>query len=268
MCTFTEWLYGLGFAQTTISVYSRQAERWVAWCAVEGIDPLRPSALDLSGFAQELPLTHASRRQFRSVMRHWLDAHSIDERPPLDAIRVPPKKRYMCRALEPDQAGELAKVSEGWYPEGTAVMFGLYMGLRRHEIAQAEWPRFDREMEWYTVFGKGSVEATVPVHERLRAELEGRVSVYRYVFPGARRNHVSSATIGEWTRKVGRAAGIMDLQPHVLRHTAISTINDATGDLRVTQDFARHASPETTRLYTRVTAQRLVRAVTSLEYVA
>ena len=34
---------------------------------------------------------------------------------------------------------------------------------------------------------------------------------------------------------------------------AIATANDATGDLRATQDFARHAHPETTAIYTRTT---------------
>jgi hypothetical protein len=41
-------------------------------------------------------------------------------------------------------------------------------------------------------------------------------------------------------------AGIPNLSPDRLRHTAIATVNDATGDLRTAQEFARHADIETT----------------------
>lgn len=143
---------------------------------------------------------------------------------------------------------------------------GFFTGLRRNEIATAEWSRFDRHMEWYTVLGKNNLEARIPVHAAIKRHLEDRVSVYRYVFPGARKNHVHAATIGDWVRRVGDEAGIADLAPHQLRHTAISTINDTTGDLRATQEFARHASPETTRSYTRVTVDRLVAAVNTLDF--
>lgn len=54
--------------------------------------------------------------------------------------------------------------------------------------------------------------------------------------------------------------------PHRLRHTAIATLNDRTGDLRTAQAFARHASPETTVIYTRFPRRRLVAAVEALDY--
>lgn len=51
-----------------------------------------------------------------------------------------------------------------------------------------------------------------------------------------------------------------------LRHTALATANDATRDLRAVQEFARHARPETTALYTRVTARRLMEVAMSIDY--
>ena len=51
-----------------------------------------------------------------------------------------------------------------------------------------------------------------------------------------------------------------------LRHTAIATANDRTGDLRAAQEFARHARPETTAIYTRATAKRLWEALLALDY--
>jgi site-specific recombinase XerD len=43
-------------------------------------------------------------------------------------------------------------------------------------------------------------------------------------------------------------------------------LNDGTRDLRTAQEFARHASPETTVIYTRVPRERLVAAVAAIDY--
>jgi site-specific recombinase XerC len=45
-----------------------------------------------------------------------------------------------------------------------------------------------------------------------------------------------------------------------------SDVNDTSGDLRVAQELARHASPETTAGYTRVSRKRMVAASASLSY--
>lgn len=78
--------------------------------------------------------------------------------------------------------------------------------------------------------------------------------------------HVNPTTVATWVEKVARTAGIRRIYPHQLRHTAIATINDNTGDLRAAQTFARHANPETTAIYTRTTTERLQAAVLSLDY--
>lgn len=79
---------------------------------------------------------------------------------------------------------------------------------------------------------------------------------------------MNAGTIASWCAQIASDAGLDAVAPHRLRHTAIATINDETGDLRAAQEFARHADPSTTQLYTRVTAQRLRRAVDSLRYIA
>jgi site-specific recombinase XerD len=67
---------------------------------------------------------------------------------------------------------------------------------------------------------------------------------------------------------VSRQALGFEVPTHVLRHTAIATLNDATHDLRAAQEFARHLSPETTVLYTRVSRRRLIEAVAAIDYAA
>jgi integrase/recombinase XerC len=88
-----------------------------------------------------------------------------------------------------------------------------------------------------------------------------------YLFPGGRgRAHVTGTTVGNWVAEVAEAAQISRVVCHELRHSAITALNDRTGNLRAVQAFARHARPETTALYTRVSDQRLTAAVESIDY--
>ena len=175
-------------------------------------------------------------------------------------------------ALEPDPLSEAdaaclaaAAIAED-SRAGLAVMLGLYAGLRREEIAGLRWAQITAG--WLSVVGKREVAGEIPLHpvleERLRVARLSRVSPF--VFPGQGGGHVAPATVWLWCRQLsGRALGF-EISPHVLRHTAIATLNDTTRDLRAAQVFARHLSPETTVLYTRVSRRRLVEAVEAIDY--
>ena len=219
--------------------------------------------LDTIGAAELSMLTASwspvSRRQLRAALgKYWRLIGRADL--PLGAILVPPKPRGRCRALEPEDAVLLAKVARDDHPRGTAILLGLYLGLRISEIAKATWERFDPDLAWYTVTGKGGVTAPIPVSEPLRlvlAEVPGPHVGYLFPSIQRRRTHIHQTTVSAWLDVVALRAGFPHIQTHRLRHTAIATVNDITQDLRATQEFARHARAETTQIYTRVTADRL-----------
>jgi integrase/recombinase XerD len=172
----------------------------------------------------------------------------------------------VCRAITETEARDLVKASLGWWPEGIVVLVGLYLALRRFEIAKMEWGRFDETLKWYRVTGKYDKTNTLPVHPLLTGELDGH-QTGRWVFPGRfDGRHVNPATIGVWVAVVGRQVGIPNLEPHELRHTALATANDVTGDLRAVQSFARHSKVSTTSGYTRTTTRRLREVSDSLDY--
>lgn len=260
---FRDYLVGLGLALKTITAYLGQLDRTLVAANRRGIDLVSATATEITLLAGEIPNTTSSRRQLRTVLKHFWEYHERPN-PPLKAIRVPRSPRGRFRGLEPDEATLLAKTALDWYPRGTAVLCGLYLALRREEIAALRWDRFDRDMEWYTVHGKGNVIAELPVHPILVGQL--KPTAYKWAFPGRSGGHVTPATIWNWVREVADRAGVGKLHPHQLRHTAIATINDATGDLRTAQAFARHARPETTAIYTRTTAARLQAACESLDF--
>lgn len=265
---FEEYLVGQGLSGKTVRLYVRHIARAQHWMRRNTHTTLQwAGPTELRAFANTLPDSHSTRGQAVAAFRHFWD---WKERlnPPVRAIRVPPAPEMVCRAITSTQARDLVKVSIGWWPEGTVVLFGLYLALRRFEIAKAEWSRFDEELAWYRVTGKYSKTHTLPVHPLLRSELRGRANGARWVFPGRYNGtHIHPATVGEWVESVGREAGIDHLEPHELRHTSLATANDNTGDLRSVQSFARHAKIGTTSGYTRTTAARLRIVSDSLTFI-
>lgn len=265
--TFDGYLIRLGLSAKTVRIYRRAADQAVLFFAEQDRGPSEVSATDLAGWASTLPESSSSRRQARSALRHFYDWLELPD-PGLKAIRVPPKPRYFCQAVTELEARRLVRVAvEAGHPQGSAVLTGLYLALRVSEIAAMRWDRFDKELGFYTVNGKGDYSARLPVHPKLRDYLKGRETPFVWLFPGSQgRAHVNPATVWGWVRNLGEMAGIADLRPHQLRHTALATMNDKTGDLRATSEFARHRRVETTMIYTRTLEDGLRRVMNALDY--
>ncbi len=264
---FVEYLMSITLGDRTISIYLnhvRHADRWMRThhTSLQWAGPREVAEF----MTARVPASNSSRSQAAAALGHYW-AWKERSNPPTKAIRVPPAPEMVCRAIEPNQAHDVIKVATGWWPKGTMVLFGMYLALRRFEIAKAEWSRFDDDITWYQVTGKYDKTSTLPVHPQLRSELKNHRNSQRWVFPGRFPNtHVNPATVGTWIGEVGRAADIPNLEPHELRHTALATANDNTGNLRSVQTFARHNKIQTTAEYTRTTATRLREVSDSLDY--
>lgn len=261
---FSDYLYGRGLDERTIAYYVRHCRRAQAWLDGQGTDLATCNATTLAKWARTLANSHSTRGQVAAALRHYWE-FADRPAPPAGAIRVPPRPEMVCRTLEDDETRALVKTALGWWPQGTTVLLGLYLALRRFEIAKAEWDRFDDDMGWYRVTGKRDKTATLPVHPVLRDELEPRRSD-GYIFPGRLGGHMVPVTIGKWIGEVAEAAGISNLTPHRLRHTSLTWAVDAGKPLRDVQTFARHSDPGMTAKYTRTTSDRLRSVVDALDY--
>ncbi|MBA3361775.1 MAG: tyrosine-type recombinase/integrase [Acidimicrobiia bacterium] len=261
---FTDYLNGRGLDQRTIAYYVGHCRKAEAWLLLHGANLDNCRATVLAEWSRTLPNSHSTRGQVAAALRHYW--HWVERpNPPAAAIRVPPQPEMVCRTLESDETRNLVKVALGWWPQGTAVLIGLYLALRRFEIAKAEWSRFDDEFAWYTVTGKRSKTATLPVHPILKSELVDRDGA-GWLFPGRLAGHVNPATIGQWIGEVACVAGVENLTPHRLRHTSLTWANDRMGDLRAVQAFARHSNPQVTAGYTRTKVTTLQAVSRSLDY--
>lgn len=270
---FTEAMIGAGYARKTCMVYRTSLVR--AESAGVDLDGVR--AVELREYAETLPHSRSSRALLRSALGcYWKLSGRHDG--PLGAIRVPRQRTMKCKALDVQLAARLADAAAGRGDrKGLAVLLGLYAGMRRNEIATLRWSNVDDG--WLTIIGKGDREREIPLHPILLEALAARRAESRrsgsacrrrleYVFPGRSGGPQNPTTIWLWVREVAESAGVGSVPTHVLRHTALATSLDATGDLRAVQAFAGHASPETTAGYTRASRRRLLEAVAALEYVS
>ena len=269
LADYDEWLAGVGLDPKTVRLYTKAVTRVLSFCAERGTDLEGVTRTQLAEYVFATPPSSSARRQLRSALGHWWRMTNRPE-PPLGAVKVPPKPRGRCRALSEEDARLVVKAArEEGHPRGTAVLLAVQLGLRCFEVASATWGGFEEDHWWYTLTGKRLVTASIPVASSLRNWIRFVAGdrTTGFMFPGYKqRPHVTEQTVWNWVGRVGRDAGLVHLAPHVLRHTAIATVNDVTGDLRAAQEFARHARPETTALYTRVSIERMQAAADALEF--
>ncbi len=254
-----------GLSPGTAKLYSWQLSRLEAFLQARGTELSSAGPEELTGYVDTLPRTHSLRTQLRSALRHFYEDLGRPN-PPLWAVRPPRKPPMRCKALDPNDASRLAEAARARHDQrGLAVLVGLYGALRRAEIASLRWE--DVDVDTFRVLGKGERTRFVPIHPVLAEALAEFRQPTGPLFPGARgRSHVNPATIWEWVRVVAAEIGLDGLKPHQLRHTALATANDATGDLRAVQELAGHSRPETTAGYTRVLRRRLTATVEAIDY--
>ena len=149
-------------------------------------------------------------------------------------------------------------------------------GMRVGELAGVDVGDVDLAERLVRVMGKGAKERVipfgVPAARAARAWLErGRPAL---VAPGSGAVRGSAATgapflvgrkgkrvdqrqIREAVHHLSALAGVTDIAPHALRHTAATHLVTGGSDLRSVQEVLGHASLSTTQRYTHVTAERL-----------
>lgn len=259
---------GLGLGPRTAYSYARVIQRVLPLLEARGVDLLTCSAADVAVVSDGWAKSHSSRSQLRSALVAAWDLVGR-ESTPTRAVRVPPKPRMRSKALDDPEAARLEQVAIARADlAGLAVLLGLYLGLRREEIASLRSDAFDRQSDglWATVMGKGDVVGRIPVHRVLAEALERLGPFGQWVFPAVRGGHVCPATVWNWTRQVATEAGLGNVAPHRLRHTSLTVMNELSRDLRAVQEIARHSKPEITAGYTRVRDRRMREIVEMIDY--
>jgi site-specific recombinase XerD len=151
-------------------------------------------------------------------------------------------------------------------------------GMRVGELVSLRRGDLDYRNRTARVIGKGDRERVVyfddvawrAVQVYLNARQDGARGRALYELPifarhdraaGDRVLPISTNTVRRVFDDCMKLAGIeQPLTPHSLRHTFATRALEVTEDLAVVQDLLGHASPATTRVYTRVSSRRLRQA--------
>lgn len=140
-------------------------------------------------------------------------------------------------------------------------------GMRVGELVGVDIGHVNLQDRLVRVMGKGSKERMVPfgtpAGRAVEAWLErGRPALVRPHTDGAlllgRRGHrVDQRQIRESIHQLCAFAGVSDIAPHGLRHSAATHLLGGGSDLRSVQEVLGHSSLSTTQKYTHVSAERL-----------
>lgn len=139
-------------------------------------------------------------------------------------------------------------------------------GVRVGELTGIDLDDLDLIERTVRVMGKGDKERVVPfgapAHRALLAWIEQARSAVattgsRALFVGRRGLRINQRQVREIVHSLAAAAGVPDIAPHALRHSAATHLLQGGSDLRSVQEVLGHASLTTTQRYTHVTADRL-----------
>ncbi len=139
-------------------------------------------------------------------------------------------------------------------------------GIRVGELTGVDVADVDLAELTVRVVGKGDKERVVPfgipAMRALVAWLDAGRSVCapsdaRALFVGRRGGRIDQRQVRDVIHTLAALAGVPDIAPHALRHTAATHLLQGGSDLRTVQEVLGHASLTTTQRYTHVTADRL-----------
>ncbi|MGC5626743.1 tyrosine recombinase XerC [Georgenia sp. Z1344] len=205
----------------------------------------------------------------------WLARSGRVDVDPAQRLRSPRPDRHLPTVLGVDaveqllgSAAERAEDGDPTHLRDHAALELLYAtGLRVGELVSLDLGAVDLAERTVRVVGKGNKERVVPLGvpaaEAVRRWTdEGRPSLpvragERALFVGVRGSRIDARTVRGMLHRATALAGVADLAPHGLRHSAATHLLAGGSDLRSVQEILGHSSLATTQRYTHVSPERL-----------
>lgn len=280
-----------GLSENTVVAYLYEARSLCAFIT-RSIDADPGEPIDLSGLNLEDVrswLAEASSGEARSSMaRHsasirtfssWLYRGGFTDVDAAARLKAPRASNELPHVLTQDQARNLlgfvhdrAADGDPLHVRDSAMLELLYAaGLRVSELCELDVSSL-RPDSTVRVIGKGNKERItpygVPAMRALMAYLDvrsqlvaaptsGGPATEKALFVGARGKRINPRTVRDTVHRLASQAGVPDISPHDLRHSAATHLLDGGSDLRTVQEILGHKSLATTQRYTHVSAERL-----------
>lgn len=220
----------------------------------------------------------ASFRTFSS----WAFTHGIIGADPGDKLNAPRPDNTLPTVLSATDAAKLLETARNraYGSSDTAkdpvklrdwaILEMLYAtGIRVSELTGLELGNLHETERTIRVTGKGDKQRVVPygipaalaLEEYLEKGRPGLLNpekpAINRVFLGAKGGELDPRVVRGMLHRMTAQAGVPDLGPHGLRHTAATHLLDGGADLRSVQELLGHASLATTQRYTHLSMDKL-----------
>lgn len=270
-----------GRSAHTVRAYAGDVDSLLAYCAGLGVtDPARIELMHLRGWLAEQArrglsrATIARRASSARALTAWLARRglvAVDVGLRLASPRLSSPLPTVLAAQEAialmDHAAVAADDADPIAIRDRAILELLYgTGIRVAELCALDVADIDRGGRAVRVMGKGAKERIVPFGVPASRALDDWLAVRGLVagpiarsalFVGARGRRLDQRSARSTVHRLARQAGVPDLAPHGLRHTAATHVLEGGADLRSVQELLGHASLATTQRYTHVSVERL-----------
>jgi len=270
-----------GRSAHTVRAYAGDVDSLLLYCATSDVtDPADITLMHLRGWLAEqgrrgmARATLARRASSARAFTAWLARRGMASADPGARLASPSVARVLPTVLAAGEAATLmehaAVAADDASPVAArdrAVVELLYAtGMRIAELCSADVRDIDRRSRTIRVLGKGAKERVVPFGQPAAEALEDWLAVRGMLagpeardalFVGARGKRLDQRTARACVHRLARQAGVPDIAPHGLRHSAATHVLEGGADLRSVQELLGHASLATTQRYTHVSVERL-----------
>lgn len=277
-------------SSNTLRAYRIDIFDFLRWAQRNGFDALEATHRQLRLYLGELDRAQYSRttvnRKLSSLRGFfgWLCVCGAIPEDPASVLQGPKQPKSLPHTIKPADMAKILTVHSGRDGAGRpreqtpsdmrdqALLEMLYAcGARISEASELLLSGVDLENSQVKLFGKGSKERIVPIHELAASSMAryyhfGRPKLLgakrcEHFFVSTRGNRMGTDAMRKMFKATLRAAGVDEtLSPHDMRHTFATDLLNGGADLRSVQEMLGHASLSTTQVYTHLTPERLKEA--------
>lgn len=198
----------------------------------------------VSTLAKELMIL---RSAFKIAMLEW---EWIDVTPFLK-LSIESSDNKIERYLTPEEEEKLVSECPDWLKD--IVVFAINTGMRRGEILTLKWPQVDLDRRVLTLLvTKNKKKRGVPINAVVQELLRRKVSKRTdsdYVFPSEAGTLIDPHNLERAFRSARKAAKLLDLRFHDLRHTAASRMAQAGVEIYTIAKILGHETLSVTTRY-------------------
>ncbi|MGO9958163.1 MAG: tyrosine-type recombinase/integrase [Solirubrobacteraceae bacterium] len=280
LADYTTALRSAPLSDQTRRTYASKVRQYLAWLADVDLDEDALTSSEVRDWAVRDYRTHLQTVLKRSPATVNNALAAVDDfyirlgRGPASAARVEISPAAPCALDHRAQLRYLRAVQACPSPRDQALaLVPFYAGARISEIVALDIDDVARSARKgvLRILGKGERVRQVPIHPQLHAALNGWLAE-RADWPGA--NDTTALFLNQRGQRlsvrgahaivtgIATAAGLEDdTTVHTLRHTFATTLVRGGTDLVIVAELLGHARLETTRIYTRPSAEDRTRAL-------